>query len=331
IYWTDTQVNEVKRTGLTGGVTESIIDTGIEHPTGFAIDWVSGNMYVSSSGANTNVILAANLEGEYLTTVVSDDLFQVKSLAVDPLRGRLFWSHMSDDLHVIEMSAMDGSGRKVLVSQREDTDLISPQSLSMDLDSWRLYWVNVESGKIQYYNFNTSLVETVPLKHDRPSAAVIYNGLLYYANHEDSAIHVCNKTDGENNLILRHNTGNVLSLRIYDPQIQTGTNPCSVNKGNCSHLCLPVSHIERVCKCATGYNTDSDDPTKCVVTRLLCNHVDCLINRPGIKEFLFYSINWELKGMPLNEDNSTQVLGSISRVSMATSIDFHAGKRGSTS
>nr|CAD7418661.1 unnamed protein product [Timema cristinae] len=85
-------------------------------------------MYVSSSGANTNVILAANLEGEYLTTVVSDDLFQVKSLAVDPLRGRLFWSHMSDDLHVIEMSAMDGSGRKVLVSQREDADLISPQS-----------------------------------------------------------------------------------------------------------------------------------------------------------------------------------------------------------
>jgi integrin beta 2 len=28
IYWTDVQVNEVKRTGLTGGVTESIIDTG---------------------------------------------------------------------------------------------------------------------------------------------------------------------------------------------------------------------------------------------------------------------------------------------------------------
>jgi integrin beta 2 len=28
IYWTDIQVNEVKRTGLTGGVTESIIDTG---------------------------------------------------------------------------------------------------------------------------------------------------------------------------------------------------------------------------------------------------------------------------------------------------------------
>jgi hypothetical protein len=46
----------------------------------------------------------------------------------------------------------------------------------------------------------------------------------------------------------------------------------------------------------------------------------------GIKEFLFYSINWEIKGLPLGDDNTTQVLGPISRVSMASSIDFHAGE-----
>lgn len=28
LYWTDSQVNEVKRAGLTGGTTHSIIDTG---------------------------------------------------------------------------------------------------------------------------------------------------------------------------------------------------------------------------------------------------------------------------------------------------------------
>lgn len=28
IYWTDTQVNEVKRTGLTGGAIEVVLDTG---------------------------------------------------------------------------------------------------------------------------------------------------------------------------------------------------------------------------------------------------------------------------------------------------------------
>jgi integrin beta 2 len=56
----------------------------------------------------------------------------------------------------------------------------------------------------------------------------------------------------------------VTSLRIYDPEVQIGDNACSVNKGNCSHLCLPVSETERVCMCATGYKTDINDPTKCI-------------------------------------------------------------------
>jgi hypothetical protein len=46
----------------------------------------------------------------------------------------------------------------------------------------------------------------------------------------------------------------------------------------------------------------------------------------GLEEFVFYSINWEIKGLPLGDDNTTQVLGPISRVSMASSIDFHAGE-----
>lgn len=52
------------------------------------------------------------------------------------------------------------------------------------------------------------------------------------------------------------------------------------------------------------------------------DHTKCI----GVEEFLFYSINWEIKGLPLGDENMTDVLSPISRVSMATSIDFHAGK-----
>lgn len=104
--------------------------------------------------------------------------------------------------------------------------------------------------------------------------------------------------------------GNVLSLRIYDPAIQTGNNSCSVNKGGCQHLCLPLSDVHHKCQCATGYTTDPNDVTRCI----------------GIEEFLFYSINWEIRGLALDGNNATQVLGPISRVSMASSVDFHACK-----
>lgn len=59
-------------------------------------------------------------------------------------------------------------------------------------------------------------------------------------------------------------TGTILSIKIYDPASQVGENACSVNRGNCSHLCLPVSATERVCYCATGYRQDSVDHTKCI-------------------------------------------------------------------
>ncbi|XP_069676734.1 low-density lipoprotein receptor-related protein 1 isoform X1 [Periplaneta americana] len=308
IYWTDIQVNEVKRTGLTGGITESIIDTGIEQPTGFAIDWISGNMFVSSSRSTSSNILVCSLEGEMVATVVEDANFQIRSLALDPLRGKLYWSSWSGDNYMIHQAHMDGSEQIVLVSRREDDALHSPQSLCMDLESQRLYWVNTGSDSVQYYDFLTSLVVTVHLNNDHPTAATVYRGKLYYANQDDNAIHVTNKTTGADNTILRNNTASVTSLRIYDPEVQTGDNACSVNKGNCSHLCLPISETERMCMCATGYVTDSSDSTKCV----------------GIDEFLFYSINWEIKGLPLGDDNTTQMLGPISRVSMASSIDFHA-------
>lgn len=55
-----------------------------------------------------------------------------------------------------------------------------------------------------------------------------------------------------------------MSLKIYDPTIQNGENACSVNRGNCSHLCLPVSETTRVCRCATGYKQDPTDPTNCI-------------------------------------------------------------------
>lgn len=61
----------------------------------------------------------------------------------------------------------------------------------------------------------------------------------------------------------------VMSLRIYDPEVQQGSNPCKFNKGNCSHLCLPISPTNRVCRCATGFKADPRDPTKCIGKQVL--------------------------------------------------------------
>ncbi|XP_075238130.1 LDL receptor protein 1 isoform X2 [Lycorma delicatula] len=320
IFWTDIQINEVKKSLLIGGSTQSIIDTGINHPTGFAVDWISENMFITSSNNDKHTIFACTLNGEFITTVFSGEevkndshweIHQIRSLAADPYKGKLYWSHIkSGGMSAIEGSYMDGSGRHVITTQRDNPELAGVTSLVVDYDDGRLYWVNTESRTIQYYEFSTKKVTTVPIEDNpSPTAAVVYFGLLYYANQNDGAIHSVDKTSGRNHVIVRNNTGNVMSLKIYNPSIQTGENACSVNRGNCSHLCLPISETARVCRCAIGYSPDASDPTKCI----------------GVAEFLLYSINWEVKGLSLTEgENGSQVLGPISRVSMATSVDFQA-------
>ncbi|XP_039297964.1 low-density lipoprotein receptor-related protein 1 [Nilaparvata lugens] len=321
IFWIDTTISEVKRSSLIGGKTSTIIDTGISNPMGFAVDWIGDNMFIAySSIKEPYTIYACTLDGEYITTIYSGpsidespfEGYRIRGLAVDPHRGKIYWSQQKvAGMNDIEASNMDGSDRHTITTQRENKVLSAVCSLIVDHVDNRLYWVNVESQTIQFYNFIDKSITTVPLPAGTsPSAATIYDGLLYYADLNDSAIHSVHKTSGSGHEIIRNNTSHVMSLKIYDPTVQAGENACSMNRGNCSHLCLMVSQTSRVCKCATGYKTDPNDPTKCI----------------GVEELLIYSISYEIKGLSLDEAsrNMSDVLAPISRVAMATGVDFDA-------
>ncbi|KAL1115245.1 hypothetical protein AAG570_007276, partial [Ranatra chinensis] len=235
IFWTDSHSSEVKKAVLTGGATQTIIDTGIERPLGFAIDWISGNMFVSSSGSSEK-ILVSNLKGEYIATVFASDETpdanswsdgqRILSLAVDPFRGKLYWCHVkSGDLHVIESSRTDGSERRTLVTQKENEDLVETTSLAVDYNLNRLYWVNVRSKTIQFMELNTLTLKKLPLAENaEPRALAVYDGLVYYASGGvagggyGSAIYSCDKTTGANSHVVRSDTGN----RTFQLWFETG-------------------------------------------------------------------------------------------------------------
>ncbi len=65
----------------------------MNNPKGFAIDWISGNMYFSSSSPVGASISVAKLDGVYRTEILTHDassevrLLNPTSLAVHPVRG----------------------------------------------------------------------------------------------------------------------------------------------------------------------------------------------------------------------------------------------------
>lgn len=163
------------------------------------------------------------------------DLFQVRSLTLNPIKGILYWSSVKNDINIIEQSRMDGSDRSTLVGQRDQPLLHSPASknklirekfqeikqhffvgLVYDLTTDRLYWVNVESNSVQFYEFKTRNIVTILVRdsNGRPTSVVPYDGLIYYADQEDQAIHKADMSTGKNDTVLRNNTGkNIFNVR----------------------------------------------------------------------------------------------------------------------
>lgn len=300
LYWADSQSSEIKRSGLTHGPSVTLIDTGVQHPTGLAVDWLSNIMFVSSFAG----ISVCNLDGEYSTSLIKGN---VHSVAILPSEGRLFWISEKADKFRVETSLMDGSSI-MGISNEFDGPV---KSLTVDGETKRLYWIS--DFEIFYTNYNVTEGNITKLKllnNYSVSAATIYKDYIFYADDDDQSVHRANKMTGLEDITLRNGTGDILSLRIYDPTLQKGSHPCGANKGKCQHLCLPSSSKTYTCKCATGYKTDPKDPTKCV----------------SIQEFLFYSVGWEIRGLPLDGNNETHVLGPISRVSMANAIEYIAAK-----
>lgn len=295
LFWADSQVNEVKRSGLTSGPTVTLIDTGLKDPSGIAVDWISNLLFIGS----TTGIIVCNLEGEYTAKVIEN--IHVTGMTVDPRNGLIYWVQLLHNVSFIKSSAMDGSNPIKIASNLSQ----HTKSLSLDFESNRLYFVS--DFELYYCELNTKNITKVKLPSTVTiSAVTVYKGLVYYADDGDQAIHSANKTTGDNDILLRNNTGGVQALRIYDPNEQTGSHPCANKKQGCQHLCLPTSHINYICKCAIGYQTHSKYPYRCI----------------GVEEFLLYSIVWEINGIYLNGSNETQVLGPISKVSLASSIDF---------
>jgi len=132
---------------------------------------VGGKLYwiARKGGSLQYAVQRANLDGSQLETLFDRGLYPV-DLAVDPNRGKLYWTAGNEDLRGIQRANLDGSQVENLVLWHGPNGG-APRELSVDPTGGKLYWLFWRSGsyvvEIQRANLDGSQVETLFSRSDR--------------------------------------------------------------------------------------------------------------------------------------------------------------------
>lgn len=334
LYWADSQTNEVKRVHLAGNNIETIMDVIIESPSGLALDWISGNIYVSSAAQDTHIkpspgkIFISNLNGEYISILMdhSQGIISPKSLAIHPLLGLLFCVDENESGDpIIFMAGMDGKNKHIIASRQIYQLLDNPSNLAIDLDLNRVYWINQasktsENASIQYYDIIQNMVITIFNEAEvgfeekfNPGVISVDGDYLIMSRRSPTEAVVRaskhNVSDPNLRAVLKtQSLDQITALRVYNASSQAGTNACSRNNGDCSQLCVPTNATHRTCKCTMGYTINPVNETECT----------------GKDLFLIFSYNLGMKGISLEPGSSPDdyYLPPINKAFRASSIDY---------
>uniref|UniRef100_A0A8B9CK99 LDL receptor related protein 1 n=89 Tax=Aves TaxID=8782 RepID=A0A8B9CK99_9AVES len=301
IYWSDVRTQTIKRAFINGTGVETVVSADLPNAHGLSVDWISRNLFWTSYDANKKQINVARLDGSFKNAVIQG-LDKPHCLVVHPLRGKLYWT----DGDNISVANMDGSNRTLLFTNQK-----GPVGLAIDYPESKLYWISSGNGTINRCNLdgsNLEVIESVKGQLSKATALAIMGDKLWWADQASERMGTCNKKDGTEVTVLRNSTTLVMHMKVYDESIQqAGTNPCSMNNGDCSQLCLPTSETSRSCMCTAGYSLKSGQQS--------CE---------GVGSFLLYSVHEGIRGIPLDPNDKSDALVPVSGTSLAVGIDFHA-------
>ena len=110
VYWSDVNSKAIRSSEYNGANSSRFSGPEIESPEGLAIDWVSRNIFWADSALN-HVAVASLDKPERRKVLFTDDLVNLRGLALYPAQGRIFWSDWNRENPKIEMANMDGSDR----------------------------------------------------------------------------------------------------------------------------------------------------------------------------------------------------------------------------
>ena len=178
MYWTDWETAKIQRANLDGSQVEDLVTTGLEEPSGLALDVDEKKLYWVDAG--TLKLQRANLDGSQIEDLVTTGLFVPRNLALDVDGGKMYWTDEDWSEGRIQRANLDGS-------QVEDilTEVKSPAGLALDLATGKMYWTDTGRSSIGRTNLDGSRSQnlvTRSLNSPRALALDLAEGKMYWTD-----------------------------------------------------------------------------------------------------------------------------------------------------
>ncbi|XP_045666824.1 low-density lipoprotein receptor-like [Ursus americanus] len=294
VFWADLSAESIKWMSMDAKKRGTMVK-GVKSDC-VAVDWIGRNLYWvdGTAGQISAVPLTAVWRGKSEHTIVlDDDVTQPRSLALDPLSGLMYWSEIGGEPQ-IEQAGMDGSSRKVLISQ----GLGWPTSIALDRLSWKIFWSDDKFHCIGSANLDGTGVSMLQLTQIKsPFSVAVFEDEVFWSEMKMRTVQRMRKTTGKNRAVLIKRSQQPYGLKIMHEVLQPKSPNACLDAG-CSHLCLLSPRSKGSCHCPLGLLL-ADDGITCVplqesaflflalptvITQIYLKNLEALLGQPALPE-----------------------------------------------
>ncbi|XP_042080735.1 low-density lipoprotein receptor-related protein 2 isoform X3 [Haplochromis burtoni] len=218
--------------------------------TALAIDWVTSNLYWSSSSRPNIHVTSRN--GGYTTSLLQGSLTLATSIALHPSSGRLCYTAVvmagGKSLTEVVCAWMDGRNKAVLWGKSR-----VPNSLVFVNNGTRIYWADTD-GVISSIGVDGLGYKQFKAGPDLIMSLTITENILFWVTQGKDVTKLWFSDGLQPKQLWFETKTSVVEIRAHSNDTQSGSNSCSKNNGGCVHLCLAYPG-GRICKCGRGFYT----------------------------------------------------------------------------
>uniref|UniRef100_A0A8C2IBE8 Low density lipoprotein receptor-related protein 2a n=1 Tax=Cyprinus carpio TaxID=7962 RepID=A0A8C2IBE8_CYPCA len=240
LYWIDVSRRVLERMFFNGTGREVVVN-GILHGEGLAVDWVGRKLYWVDSFLDCMKV--SELDGRFVRKLAEHCVdanntycFEnPRAVVLHPKFGYVYWTDWGDKAFIGRVG-MDGNNKSAIIT----TKIEWPNGLTIDYSNDKLYWSDAHLNYIEFSDLDGNHRHTVYdgiLPH--PFAITVFEESVYWTDWNTRTVEKGNKYNGSGREALVNTTHRPFDIHVCHPYRQPiVTNPCAVNNGGCSHLCL---------------------------------------------------------------------------------------------